>query len=387
MRYIILIAVSLIFAPTLVEAAPYSFVKIADNAGPIRFFGAPAGADLSISNSGAVAFQAGLDDGNQAVMVGSGGGLTTIADSTGAFRFFGSPSINGAGQVVFHAAFDSGGTGLFLANGSTISPLFTSLPPTLLNGLGSSPAINENGSVAFVGLHSASGLTMFVFNGTTLTPITTPFFGFLATDARPGLNNLNDVAFTGSPGQFGVFLGDGGLLQTIDSTLGPNSNYRDLADLNDHGRGLFIGFRDVGGQAIYAFDGTSVAPIALAGTGQPFSAFGTYSLINNSGEIVFMGFLPSGSRALFTGPNPTADRLIGTGDMLDGSTVANIGSSYGINDNGQIAFEVFLTGGPLGNRSAIFRADPIITPEPASIAIFGTVLCLALAARRNKTKG
>lgn len=156
-------------------------------------------------------------------------------------------------------------------------------------------------------------------------------------------------------------------------------------DFNDAGQGLFIGFPDVGGQAIYRFVGTNVVPIVVAGTGQQFSGFGTYAVLNNSGAYIFQGFLPNGSRGLFSGPNPILDNVIRSGDILDGSTVLTF-DSIGINDQGQIAFQVFLTGGPQGNRSAIFSRRVHHDPRTRFIALWSLMSVAGLPAWRRRKR-
>ena len=62
------------------------------------------------------------------------------------------------------------------------------------------------------------------------------------------------------------------------------------------------------------------------------------------------------------GPDPVEDRVIATGDMLDGSTVQNL-TFYeeGLNDSGQLAFQATFNDPsvPEGTRVAVFRATPL----------------------------
>jgi hypothetical protein len=57
--------------------------------------------------------------------------------------------------------------------------------------------------------------------------------------------------------------------------------------------------------------------------------------------------------ASFTGPDPIADRVIATGQVLDGDVVVGVEVWRWLNDRGQVAFVAhFLT------WSALYRADP-----------------------------
>src|SRR5262249_6376099 len=67
---------------------------------------------------------------------------------------------------------------------------------------------------------------------------------------------------------------------------------------------------------------------------------------------------------IFTGPDPLADKVIATGDLLFGSALVEIVGLYGLNNNGQIAFYGTLADG----RQVVVRADPAgggIPPPPA----------------------
>ena len=85
---------------------------IADNSGPLNYFGAVP----SLNSAGSVAFVAGVggeNGGTFGIYSGNGGPLTTIADISGPFSSFGDfnyylPSINASGMVAFSAGLDAG---------------------------------------------------------------------------------------------------------------------------------------------------------------------------------------------------------------------------------------------------------------------------------------
>ena len=90
---------------------------------------------------------------------------------------------------------------------------------------------------------------------------------------------------------------------------------------------------------------------------------------NDSGQIAYKGVDTDGFGAIFTGPDLVLDRVIGTGDGLDGSTVTNVTLwPEALNGTGQIAFYALLTDG----RQGVYRADPpssCATDISASVAV------------------
>ena len=100
LRVLVAVAASLFAAqPSL--AGPFVFTRIADTSGPYRSFFTP-----SLNNAGQVAFRARLGGSDQGIFVGNGGPVTTIADTSGTFEVFRDPSINAVGQVGFRAFVD-----------------------------------------------------------------------------------------------------------------------------------------------------------------------------------------------------------------------------------------------------------------------------------------
>jgi len=116
----------------------YNFIPIADNSGSFDLLFPP-----SINNNGTVAFLATLRSGGESILKGSGGPLTTIADTNGPFSDFGrGTSINDAGRVAFR-----GDSGVFTGDGGPLTTVALSGGP--LSHFGEHPAINNAGTVAF----------------------------------------------------------------------------------------------------------------------------------------------------------------------------------------------------------------------------------------------
>ena len=92
-----------------------------------------------------------------------------------------------------------------------------------------------------------------------------------------------------------------------------------------------------------------------------FNIFHSYA-INNTGAVAFSATLDDdnlGIPAIYVGPNPKKDRVIGPGDKLDGGTVAGLNfCEEGLNDSGQLAFVAEIEDRNGDVRVAVFRASP-----------------------------
>jgi len=72
------------------------------------------------------------------------------------------------------------------------------------------------------------------------------------------------------------------------------------------------------------------------------------------------------ARGIFTGPDPSTDKVIMEGDLLDGYTISTNSLSFsrnGLNNLGQIAFTATLNDG----TSGVWVATP--TPEPSTLVL------------------
>jgi hypothetical protein len=286
------------------------------------------GSNPSINDSGQVSFAARLDGGNkddtEAILRGEGKKLTIIASTADEFAFFGfDTSLNNSGEVAFAAELDNGDEGLFSGSGS-----------------------------------KKGGLTTHYLTSTS---------DFDGSDSRPSINNLGDIAFVESIDFVrGIFVGQEGDFTEIAAPepSDPSIGYR-TPMLNDAGTAAFQrSFTDEATQEFVEqiVTGNGGPLTVVADTRDEFAFFGFRPpSINNDGEVAFHATLDDGTSGSFVGSDPVADRVIATGDTLDGSIVQNlVFCEEGLSDSGELAFVAQLVdpNSPEGFRVAVFRATP-----------------------------
>jgi hypothetical protein len=288
------------------------------------------GSNPSINDSGQVSFAARLDGGNkddtEAILRGEGKKLTIIASTADEFAFFGfDTSLNNSGEVAFAAELDNGDEGLFSGSGS-----------------------------------KKGGLTTHYLTSTS---------DFDGSDSRPSINNLGDIAFVESIDfARGIFVGQEGDFTEIAAPepSDPSIGYR-TPMLNDAGTAAFQrSFTDEATQEFVEqiVTGNGGPLTVVADTRDEFAFFGFRPpSINNDGEVAFHATLDDGTSGIFVGSDPVADRVIATGDTLDGSIVQNlVFCEEGLSDSGELAFVAQLedANSPDGFRVAVFRATPAL---------------------------
>jgi len=178
-----------------------AITTIADSSGPFTtFVVAP-----DINDSGTVAFVASLDVGGQGIFTGSGGAITTIADRRGPFDFFIPPvgtfffiSLNNSDTVAFWAHLDRGGQGIFTGSGGPITTIADSSGPFQSF---SKPVINDSGTLAFAASLDAGAVGLFIGPDPLTDEVIRlgdPLFGSTLRGLElfdEGLNNSGQIAF------------------------------------------------------------------------------------------------------------------------------------------------------------------------------------------------
>ena len=360
----------------------YTFTKVADSVEDnFVSFGCAA-----INNQGDMAFGAerlapdgfNTDPGIYRVNAADGT-LTTIAEDPKRFVTLGlNPSMNDLGQVSFAARLDGGNKpdteAIFRGDGKKLTTIATTADQ--FNFFGFDTSINNSGEVAFTAeLDEEFGFDEGLFSGSgnKKSGITTHYLTstseFDGRDSRPSINNLGDIAFVESIDfSSGIFVGrEGGFTEIVAPDPSDPSIGYGTPMLNDAGTAAFQrSFTDEATQEFVEqiVTGNGGPLTVVADTRDEFAFFGFRPpSINNEGDVAFLATLDDRTTGIFVGPDPVEDRVVTTGDTLDGAEVTGLTfCEEGLSDSGELAFVATLEdpSTPEGFRMAVFRA----TPEP-----------------------
>jgi hypothetical protein len=374
------------FAAPSYAAPQYSFTKVVDS---VEDGFEPFSFECSAINSrGDIAFRTARVRRNETQLIqgiyranAAGHRRTTIAEFGDGFDFLGqSPSINDLGDVSFavrdFSERDFSDTQSIMRGGGG-RPTTIATTADEFQQFGFEPTVNNSGLVAFKAqLDTFDQFTfdqgLFSGEGGNRAAITTHYlsstsqFSEFGTLSRPSINNLGGIAFAvpfDGESTAGVFVTQGTGFKTI-AAADPNVNVG-WPTLNDAGTVAFHRlFNDRPGEELVTGNGGTLT--VVAGTSRPFQSFGQFfgitpPALNNNGGIAFYADLDAGGSGIFVGPEAVADRVIATGDTLDGSAVTSLRfCDEGLNDSGQLAFQATFADAtaPFGTRVAIYRATP-----------------------------
>jgi hypothetical protein len=332
----------------------------------------------SINNLGDIAFKSDRGAAEDGIYrANAGGGVTPIAEVAPGSGFVllanGNPSMNDSGQVSFGAIpSPDGGQAILRGDGTTLTTIAsTSAQRRGFASFGNNTSINDAGEVAFDGqlgsgargLFSGTGgaTTTHYLNTEDATVDGSPA-RFNATEDRPSINNLGDIAFLDEiQGTFrqDIFRGQEQSFTTISASNPPSAATPPL--LNNGGTVVwqteFVDETGFAARAIVTGDGVGSDTTVVDSSGE-FNIFDSYA-INNAGAVAFSATLDSDNLgpSIFVGPDPKKDRVIGRGDKLDGGTVAGLRfCEEGLNDSGQLAFIAEIEDRNGDVRVAVFRA-------------------------------
>jgi hypothetical protein len=333
----------------------------------------------SINNNGVVAFGTFIFDpiNNRpecVVLKNDGTGTTVLANLTDAGFTFGVIQwvvINDAGTVGMYFWDDSSSFPrhrlLRINTDGSITTLLTadtggSLPyleftlPISMNDLGQIAVLAKNlDNTQSILRVDSGGVTEIARGGSTFNSLNTP-----------SINDSGVVAFKAGVATETIVTGNGGPLTEQGRPTGCHGRSHLPAVINNSGRVL----SDCGGPPIYTTQ-AGVATILIAGTEDPiFSRLTERDWIdmNNLGVPVFGAKAASlDSFGIFTGGDPVANRVIGSGDAVLGGTVTEVRlGMHSISDSSQIAFLLQVEAFDGSTISHVVRA----TPPRASQTIF-----------------
>jgi hypothetical protein len=361
----------------------YRFTPIADSQGGFPYqavFGFPA-----INGSGRVAFNARLTGGVEGVFTRLGtGGVDALADTTEFNLGFGiAPSINSLNTVLF-LGLKQGPNGIietFLrGSGNSATPLVNS-SDNLHNFCGTQ--INIEGTAAFRA-ERADGHKVILAQGAgqlngVVRTIAEEGSEFSALDCAPSIGFDGTVAFVATRNsRRGIFTrAKNGQLTVIADDGGPFAAFGPIA-LNQQGGIAFQAVRQGFGLGLFRIKNGSFVKVTdynLGGAGAP-AGFS----INESGQVAFEFNFGANGSSVSLGPNSLFGRVIGTGSVLFGRTVAFAHIDRdALNSVGQLAVFILFTDG----TSMIARGDPVRFPD--TVLGTGALQIATLAAGQRVT--
>ncbi|MBD2774195.1 DUF7453 family protein, partial [Iningainema tapete] len=339
-------------AATQVQAATYSFTKIADT----KSFPWRSISTAVINDSGTVSFlvtstrETRNISGYSILYTSNENQLTEIANSDTVSSLFGNSTlsfsidllegINNNGTVAFKV---EGGMrrGIFISqNGFATGRGFGGTSPggtidisqASLNDLEELVYLEKNitrtDSVILTRPNQPNvtiATASIPFPPGTPPAINARFIGISSVD----INNNSEVVFaaTNRDGTAAIYTNRGDSLSTLVE-IGA-----DRLDINDSGDVALSNQN-----TISLFHRASGSLSAIADTSGQFRIFG-FPAINNNGKLAFGATLALGETGIYTGADPVNDKVIASGDTLLGSTVKSVRfSRQGLNNQGQIVF-------------------------------------------------
>lgn len=371
----------------------WAFTSIAETGGGLSEIGA-----ASLNDAGTVAFPATLgaaggDPEGYAVFTGAGASLQTITTSPLASKRVIQTRINAAGLVALEfvplPAFASGSL-IFTGVGGDLQPrarVGSFVRDVDLGALGDAGELALLRQTDTPGQHirrlGAAPLIGAVLYASDSVSERGAFRDIVLGDA---LDDGGRIAFlaTHDDGRRGIFRGDGvrsAAIATDGATPGSAARFLEFPTwelplatgpaMNGRGTVAFVAIascpcigNDTPRAGLFAsrvpIDSTLRFKRSVIAFGAPFLAFVGGPSLGDGGEVAFQAILDDGTRAIFAGGHPTADRVIQVGEELAGSAVIDLELHHqAVNPSGQIAFTATLADG----RRVIYRADPLRDPR------------------------
>jgi hypothetical protein len=378
----------------------YSYTKVADSKSlPLGFVNLDFTPQINESNQ--VVLQMSSSN-SSAVSRWQSGALTTIASTgnavpgRGTMNSVSKPAISDTGNVAFRATYSSGGGSVLRSSSTGLQEVFNdvnSLNNVRINNADRvlSSVQNGSGNPIEVQSRTVTGTTTIHASNASSGAFSSYFSGGAPS---PDFNNNGDVVLHGilrSNSQDGIYVQSAAGVQAVASGVNGLVFFGNNADINNNGLVAFVArtSADPAGTLSVYTGSSSVAPTLVASRSSFTSILDNGPAINDVGDILFQA-TSSGSSAIFSGGNPLTDRVIGTGDTLDGGKLTGLLFGRGmLNNSGNFVMyaEIDDTNDGISDRTAIFFASVTAVPEPTSIVLSLVAFAWCARFRLRRTVG
>lgn len=300
------------------QTTTWVFTTVADSRGEFAEFSLPA-----INDNGQVAFTATFDNGATGAIVyrADGGTLVPIADTSGPLQgLFGEPTINLTGTVAFSASLDGGGDAVLTGSGAGLTTVASTLADNL-NAIGATPFINDPGDVVFFADRALASDSEAILKGSggALVTVVDESGPYGSLGESPSIDAGGLVAFGAAidAGGFGLFTTTDGV---VVNTLASSTGFTVLQD---------YGINNNSEVVVRGTDTTGVTSLSVRGNGAAQAFVDDVGIFNQlgpagvseSGTVAFHATLDEGLNAIFAGGVLLYEAAIAVGDPLNGSTV------------------------------------------------------------------
>jgi hypothetical protein len=378
--------VGLLAVPSVARAA-YTIVKIADNNGPYDVFSGG-----KMNDAGQVVFSASLDAGGSGIFTGSDPAADAVATTAGPYASFltginNGVAINNTGTIVFAATLDAGGQGIFKGPDVTTDTIIdTNGGPYERVG---SPSINDAGAIAFLGaVDGSAGEGVFKGPNPTTDALARatpagPYQG-VPLGEPPSINEAGTVVFHGvANNNSGVYKGPNPAADAIVTSAGPYGQIQRAPVINDSGVVAFAASAVLPDRVFTGiFIGPNPETDAIVTSQGPYGTqLGNSFDFNDLGQVAFLSDLDTGNGpGIYAGPDPVLHKVVVPGDAHFGGTIGFM-FLLDINNQGDILFQYGRTGST-ERGIAVARV-----PEPASVTVLALAAWCVCGRRRKGPRG
>lgn len=296
----------------------------------------------ALDDEGAVVFQARLTSGGSTVVRVRGGESEELVDP-GAVEVVSHPDGAPGTAVAFYATLPDG-TGAVCAVAEAGLQVLAGVEDGLVSVGPAGPTANAQGLVA-LRADCVDGPAALVVDASGLRRVASAADGFVACHGLPVLDAHGAVLVRASraDGVEGVYRRAGETLEVVAET---GRTFTALGRFPCTSPGGAIAFA-----AATVDEGSAVVRVTPAGRAAIVDAEGRFAsfrgaLVADDGHVVRLATPVGGALGLFDGPDPEADRILGIGDGLLGSTVVELAANpVSIDARGDVAIRVALADG------------------------------------------